>query len=156
LKEWPLSHSGELARRILADFPDARIVASASSQAREQERLRLLVEDVDDARLIRLPAKVALPQLAAALQRCCLHIGPDSGVMNLASAMGTPTISFFRAQPGYKAWVPNGENHHAFIAPCHCIDHADAPCAKQGIAECLASISVNQVVREIKRAQGSS
>lgn len=152
LKEWPLAHSIELTRQILAEKPDASIVASGSARAREQERLRRLAEQVGHSRLTLLPEQATLPRLAAVLQRCRLHIGPDSGVMNLAAALGVPTISFFRAQPGYQAWVPVGERHHTFIAPCHCVDHEHAPCATTGIAACLASVSVVQTLEAVRRA----
>jgi len=146
LKEWPLDHCIQLARQLLEHCPQLRIVASGSAREREQDRLGQLVGAVDNRRLQRLPSDLTIPQLAAVLQRCRLHIGPDSGVMNLAIAMGLPTISFFRNQSGYKAWLPTGEDHHPFVGNCHCVDHREAPCLPSGRAECLAAIKPGMVL----------
>jgi ADP-heptose:LPS heptosyltransferase len=149
LKEWPLDHSIELAQRILDRWPNMHLIASGSAREREQHRLRELADQVASNRLHVLPGSVKLRQLAAALQRCSLHIGPDSGVMNLAAALGVPTISFFRNQPGYRAWLPTGEQHHSFVGECHCVDHRSAPCLAGERAECLVAISVDAVLQTI-------
>lgn len=149
LKEWPLEHSIKLAKQLLARSPDLRIVASGSSREREQQRLRQLADAVNHANLQLLPSDLSIPQLTAVLQRCRLHIGPDSGVMNLATAIGIPTVSFFRNQPGYKSWLPTGDRHHPFVGTCHCVDHGTAPCLPSGRAECLAAISPEMALKVV-------
>jgi len=141
LKEWPLEHSVSLARGLLAHSGEICIVASGSDREREQERLHRLSDAVDHPNLRLLPADLSIPELTAVLQRCSLHIGPDSGVMNLAAAVDVPTISFFRNQAGYKSWLPMGDSHQAFVGACHCVDHQDAPCLSSGQADCLAAIT---------------
>ena len=44
---------------------------------------------------IDLVGRLTLPQVAACLERACLFIGNDSGLMHLAAATGTPTIGLF-------------------------------------------------------------
>ena len=149
LKEWPLEHSIALVKQLLTELPALRIVASGSSREREQERLLLLRTQLDSPNLTLLPPDLTIPQLAAVLQRCRMHVGPDSGVMNLATAMGIPTVSFFRDQAGYKSWVPTGEQHHAFVGQCHCIDHCDAPCLPSGRADCLAAVTPEMALQVI-------
>lgn len=149
LKEWPLEHCIRLARKLLEHSPQLRIVASASAREREQQRLDQLVGAVNNGQLQRLPPDLTIPQLTAVLQRCRLHVGPDSGVMNLAVAVGLPTVSFFRNQAGYKAWLPTGENHHPFVGHCRCVDHRQAPCLPSGRAECLAKITPESVLKAI-------
>jgi ADP-heptose:LPS heptosyltransferase len=61
------------------------------------------------------------------LQRSRLHIGGDSGVLHLAMALGTPTLSMVGEHAGLKEWMPVGERH------------------RQLTAGCLASISAAQV-----------
>lgn len=152
LKEWPLQHSAELTGRILREYPDIQVVASGSFREREQQRLRQLKDRVNHSNLCLLPPDLRIAELAAVLQRCRLHIGPDSGVMNLAVAMEVPTISFFRDQPGYKAWVPQGRLHRPFIGACHCVDHHHAPCLAAERAECLAAITVKTVFQAVREA----
>jgi len=156
LKEWPLEHSIDLTKRILDRWSSVQVIASGSAREREQERLRRLSTAVNSERLHLLPAAMNLRQLAAALQRCRVHIGPDSGVMNLAAAMGVATVSFFRDQPGYKAWLPVGEGHQPFIGQCHCVDHRQAPCLPNARAECLAQIRVDAALEAVARRLDAS
>jgi ADP-heptose:LPS heptosyltransferase len=154
LKEWPLEHYVELLKHLFNQVPELRVVASGSSLEREQQRLAQLAAAVNSPGFTRLPATMSIPELTAVLQRCRMHIGPDSGVMNLASALGIPTVSFFRNQPGYESWVPKGEIHQVFVGECHCVDHADAPCLRSGRADCLGAIDPATVFRAILERLG--
>ena len=39
---------------------------------------------------------LALPNLAAVIERCALFIGHDSGISHIAAAVGTPCVLLFR------------------------------------------------------------
>ncbi len=146
LKEWPLEHWIDLGRRFLAENPNARLVASGSPSAREQQRLGLLAAGVGDARLATLPAGLTIAQLAAALQRCRWHVGVDSGALHLAVALGVPTLALFRQYAGTAEWLPRGPAHKHLLAPCPCADAKHPPCAAQNKALCLAQITPGQVM----------
>jgi ADP-heptose:LPS heptosyltransferase len=148
-KELPLEFHVLLLKTIWASLPKLQVWASAGPQERERERLQKLVEMVKDNRLQLLPENLNLSRLAAALVRCRLHVGPDSGVMHMAAAMGIPTISFFREQKGFENWLPFGEGHHVFSVPCTCIDHHEAPCERLGHAACLAALDPTSVAKTI-------
>ncbi len=145
LKEWPLEHYAEALRAVWQAEPQLPIVVSAGANEREQERLRKFIVLVNDARLLTLPGKPGITQLAAVVQRCRLHVGPDSGVVHLAVALGVPTISFFREQGAYKCWLPVGATHRALTVPCVCIDHRSGTCEARGQADCLTKILPEQV-----------
>jgi ADP-heptose:LPS heptosyltransferase len=145
LNEWPLRHWIELAKRLLAADPALRIVATASARPREEERLRSLTQGVASERLTALPPGLAIAELAAVLQRCRLHLGGDSGVIHLATALGVPTLALFRDYAGTK-WLPRGPSHRHLMAPCPCGDVKDPPCAAKAEAQCLAGITPAQVL----------
>jgi ADP-heptose:LPS heptosyltransferase len=145
LKEWPLENYAETLRAVWQAEPKLPVVVSAGANDREQERLRKFIALINDTRLLTLPGKPGIAQLAAVVQRCRLHVGPDSGVVHLAVALGVPTISFFREQGAYKCWLPVGTLHHALTAPCVCIDHHSGTCEARGQAECLEKILPVQV-----------
>jgi ADP-heptose:LPS heptosyltransferase len=149
LKEWPLEHHVVLLKSLWNARSELRVMVSAAARERERERLQQLAETVHDARLQVLSEKLSIAQLAGVLKRCRLHIGPDSGVLHLALALGVPTISFFRAHGGYRAWLPRGAAHRVISAPCTCIDHHEAPCERLGRAECLARIQPAQVAEVV-------
>jgi len=145
LKEWPLEHHVALLKRLWDFRPELRVVVSAAAKPSEQERLQQLAGTVHDARLQALPERLTIRQLAGALRRCRLHIGPDSGVLHLAWALGVPTLSLFREQGAYRAWLPRGAANQVVSVPCTCVDHYEAPCEHLGRAECLARIQPAQV-----------
>ena len=151
LKEWPLEHWIELARRLLAKEPLARIIATGSANVREQERLRSLAAGVGDDRLTVLPSGMTIAELAAALQRSRLHIGADSGVLHLAMALGVPTMALFRDYAGTAEWLPRGEPHRHLLAPCPCANLKNPPCAVEDKALCLARITPEQVMALLGR-----
>ncbi|MGO8928528.1 MAG: glycosyltransferase family 9 protein [Limisphaerales bacterium] len=146
LKEWPLEHWIELAKRLLARESSARIIATGSANVREQERLRSLAAGVADNRLTLLPSGMTIAELAAALQRCRLHVGADSGVLHLAKALGVPTFALFRDYAGTSEWLPHGQPHKHLLAPCPCANSRKPPCAATGRALCLARIMPEQVM----------
>ena len=144
LKEWPLENWVEFAKRLLAINPQQPIVATGSSQPREQERLRSLAAGVGSGRLKTLIG-LSIAELAAVLQRCRLHVGADSGVLHLAVAVGLPTVSLFRDYHDASAWMPAGATQRVFSVPCVCVNQRHQPCANANRAECLAKLEVEQV-----------
>jgi ADP-heptose:LPS heptosyltransferase len=122
-----------------------RVLATSGAKARERERLQVLTRLIDDRRWHVLPESPSIPQLAALLTRCRLHIGPDSGVLHLAFALSVPTVSFFREQGAFKSFMPTGPQHKVISMPCHCIDHHSAPCEQLGRAECFDRIEPGRV-----------
>ncbi|QDH12919.1 glycosyltransferase family 9 protein [Formicincola oecophyllae] len=61
-------------------------------------------------------AEVALTTTAAALHRCGLYVGPDSGLMHLAAAAGTPTLGLFGPSCASQ-YAPQGLCAAALCAP---------------------------------------
>ncbi len=85
----------ELARRL-----EGRGMSVAWIQGPAEEGLRLPA----GARAWR---NLPLPALAAALSRCALYAGNDSGVTHLAAASGCPTVALFGASDPV-VWAPRG------------------------------------------------
>ena len=148
-KELTLELQADVLKTIWARSAGLRIWASAGTQKRELERLKKLVTMVQDDRLEMLPDNLSISRLAAAIARCRLHIGPDSGVMHLAAALGVPTVSFFRKQNIFESWFPFGPSHHVFSVPCDCTDHHEAACERLGYAACLAAIAPESIAQAI-------
>jgi ADP-heptose:LPS heptosyltransferase len=136
---------------LLAREPAARIIATGSANVREQERLRSLATGVGNDRLTVLPSGMSIAELAAALQRCRLHVGADSGVLHLAMALGVPTVALFRDYAGTAEWLPRGQPHQHLLAPCPCANSKTQPCAKEARALCLARITPEQVMALLGR-----
>jgi lipopolysaccharide heptosyltransferase III len=106
-KQWRAERFAELARRLTAAdglLPGARIAVLAAEH--EQRQALPLLEAIPGNRLIDLVGRVDLLTAAAALQRCALFIGNDTGLMHIAAASGTPTLGLFGPSPSsqYSPW----------------------------------------------------
>jgi ADP-heptose:LPS heptosyltransferase len=139
-KECPVEFNVGLLKALWGQRPELKVVATTGAKERERERLRKLVSQVHDDRLVVVEKTLSVTEFAAVIARCRLHVGPDSGGMHLAVALNVPTVSFFRQQGAYKCWMPQGPSHSVLSVPCECIDHQNAPCERQGFAACLARI----------------
>ena len=143
-KEWPLPHWIELARRLLRDNPQLRIVATGSADERERARLREFAAAVTGPGLQTFTA-LSVARLAALLERCSRHVGGDSGVLHLAAALGVPTLSIFREYAALKEWLPRGPQHRHLTAPCPCGERLRESCRRRQTAECLEGLSPESV-----------
>jgi ADP-heptose:LPS heptosyltransferase len=153
LKEWPLENWVALARALLREEPGVTLVATSTSQAREQERLKQFAAALPGSR-VKIYSGITLAQLAALIARCRLHAGADSGALHLASVLGVPTVSLFREYEGLGEWLPRGEEHRVFVAPCVCVNRKFQPCQQRGHADCLAGIAVEKVRDAIRQLMG--
>jgi len=155
LKEWPVHHQARLVTLLRERDSQLPIAISASARPREQKQVDALMEKLGPHAVIRLPSTMTLAQLMAVLARCRLHIGPDSGVIHLAMALGIPTVSFFRCRgEGWRGWVPVGERHRAFLQDCTCRRDRDAPCAAAGVPRCLEALPPEVVIRACQELFG--
>ena len=141
VKEWPLRNWQELAR-LLRD-EGRTIIATGTNRPRETQKLNDFAAAVPGAQIF---TGLPIARLAAVLERCALHIGADSGVLHLAVAVGTPTLSLFRDYPGWKAWAPQGEAHKVLSVHCECAGNKDTECRERGEAACLATVSPGAVL----------
>jgi ADP-heptose:LPS heptosyltransferase len=95
-KQWRADRFAELAVRLTGPdglLPGARVAVFASEHEHRQAGpvLAALPED----RIIDTIGRIDLPTVAAALRRCALFIGNDSGLMHMAAAGNVPTLGLF-------------------------------------------------------------
>ena len=104
-KQWPLERFAALAGRLTARdglLPEARIAVFAAPD--ERSAVAPLLDALPRERTIDAIGAGGLLDIAAALQRCRLYIGSDSGLMHLSAASGVPTLGLFG---------PSDDRHYA-------------------------------------------
>jgi heptosyltransferase I len=144
-KLWAPQNWTELGRRVLEDYPEACILLSWGNQAE-----RAVVSEVakgigPGARVIdRYPLKA----LAAIMKKVDLVVAGDTGPVHIAAAVGTPTVSLYRATNG-KLTGPRGEGHIILQSPMHCTKCARKQCDQD--RECSLSIKVEPVLAGIAK-----
>jgi ADP-heptose:LPS heptosyltransferase len=95
-KEWRAQSFIALIERLTAPgglLPGARVALFGAKD--ERPAAEPVVHSVPENRRIDLVGTADLPTVAAALRRCSLYIGNDSGLMHIAAAVGTPTLGLF-------------------------------------------------------------
>jgi len=120
IKRWHAIDWGEVVRALTA--PGEPVVLTGGPGERD---LAAAVARHLDRPVVDLAGRTDVATLAAVFARCRLVLGPDSGPLHLAVAVGTPTVHLYGpADP--RRFGPWGlEGRHAVVA-------SDLPCAPCG------------------------
>ncbi len=114
-KQWRAERFAELALRLTrSDGPLPRAPVAVLAAGHERAQAQPLLDAIPAERRIDLVGRVDLLTAAAALRRCALFIGNDTGLMHIAAACDTPTLGLFGPSPSrqYAPWGPRT----AFVA----------------------------------------
>ena len=141
-QRWPAERFGELARRILAQC-EAKVILLGS---RDEQTLLDEVEEIAGEG-VHAFSRLRLRELMALISKCDLFICNNSGPLHIASALKVSTISML-GPTVTPLWLPYGENNVVLnkepsCSPCNranCKDH-----------ECMESITVDEVLEEVKK-----
>ena len=138
------SQSQELIRSILKKNFSVVLLGGRDVQ----DTGRRLEKEIGDSRLFNFVGKISLEQSAALIKTSKIFIGPDSGLMHLACAVGTPTIGIFG--PGnLKKWAPQGDRHtiiteNVECSPCTQFGYTIPTC--NGSYHCMRNISIAKLI----------
>ena len=119
---------------------------------------RFIMEKLDDVSAIDLTGKTDLAQAAAAIGKCRLYVGADTGLMHMAAAMAVPIVEISAALPdGTAANVsvpirmgPWGVDYIALTAP-HGLDECTGSCRRIHSQHCITQITVEEVVEAVEK-----
>jgi ADP-heptose:LPS heptosyltransferase len=137
LKIWPARRFAELFQALAAGpLPGARAVVFGGPGPRERALAAPVLEALPDA--IDLCGALSLPEAAAALTRCVLFVGNDSGLMHLAAAAGTPTLGLFGPTPA-EEYSPAGRRTAIARSPTGLMDELSVAAATEAALRLLDS-----------------
>ena len=88
---------------------------------------------------------LGIRQSLAALRRCRLYVGNDTGTMHLAVAAGTRCVAIFSARDRPGLWEPYGSGHRVLRRKIECEGCELMECTEKGNA-CTLAIGVDEVV----------
>jgi len=145
VKQWP-SDRWSIVADTLADQLDARIVLTGADH---EVATAMHIAEAMSHQPIVMAGDTRIGQLSALFQRSILALGPDSGPLHLAAAVGTPTVTLFGpADPvEFRPWGPP-ERHTVLTSemgcrPCRILDwSAD----NSEYHPCVREITVAQVL----------
>jgi ADP-heptose:LPS heptosyltransferase len=151
LRRWPSGRYVELARRLLARFPEAQIGFTGAPE--EAEETARLVREVNSERCTCLGGRTTLRQLMVLYTLAEILVTNDSGPAHFAALtpihvitlFGPETPALFAARtPRHKAiWLGLG------CSPCvSAYNNRQSPCRDN---VCMGQIGVEQVFQEVCR-----
>jgi heptosyltransferase-1 len=126
-------------------FPGSTMLISWGNEGERTVAGRIAAAIGPSARLLD---RYSLKGIAAILKRVDIVIGGDTGLIHLAAAVGTPTVSYYRASDGSVSG-PRGRNHVIVQAPLACTRCQRTSCDRD--AECRASITPDALYAGVAR-----
>lgn len=142
-KLWPEERYQELGRRLTRELGIYPILFGGAADQPIAERLLTAWGTGQSA-----AGALNVRQAAAALKRCALYVGNDTGTMHLAAAVGTPCVTPFSAQDWPGRWYPYGTGHTVLRRAVPCEGCLQPVCPVNGL-RCLTEISPDAVFAAI-------
>src|SRR5439155_161076 len=81
----------------------------------------------------------------AAMKRCRLFVGNDTGTMHMAAAVGVRCVAIFSSRERPGLWYPHGSGHRVFRTTIECEGCGLVECLERG-NECIKSITTDDVL----------
>jgi len=150
-RKWGGDRFGVVAK-VLNDMGYRVVLLGSSTDKADADLIKKRAPDTTD-----LAGKTDLRQVATVLGMSSLLISADSGLLHIAYAVGTPTVSLFGAGIE-KKWAPCGDRHivlnkHLDCSPCTRFGYT--PKCRRNV-ECLALIHVDEVIEAARRTLDAS
>jgi len=131
----------ELGRGLLERFSEATILLSWGG---DEERIVAERIAAGIGRQARLLPRLSIKGFAAMLKKVDLMFGGDTGPIHIAAAVGTPTVSFYRATDGRRNG-PRGELHRHVQSNLLCSRCLKKQCDKD--QNCRESITADTMMK---------
>lgn len=139
-KHWHQEGWIALGKELLELYPESTVLLSWSGE-KEQQGAREIAAGIGQG--ARVLPKLTLKGFAALLKKVDLVVGGDTGPIHIAAAVGTPTVSLYRATDGQRN-APRGEQHRLVQSPLPCSKCLRRKCDKDD--ECRRSIQVGAML----------
>jgi heptosyltransferase-1 len=146
-KFWSEEGWMELGKAVHAKFPNSMILLSWGNDSEKSSADRVATGIGYRVRVIE---RYSLKGISAIIKKVDLVIGGDTGLIHLAAAIGTPTVSYYRASDGSVSG-PRGSRHIIIQSTISCTRCFRTSCDKD--SECRDSIAVDAILTGIKELQ---
>jgi ADP-heptose:LPS heptosyltransferase len=150
-RRWPQGHFAEIARQIVAEWPDVLVLLTGSPQERDQaETLR---EEAAHERVFNFAGQVKLRELAALYSISTLMVTNDSGPGHFSSVTDLRTIVLFGPEtPALYRSLGNSEAITSNLACSPCVSAANHRKSACSDPVCMQVLSPDRVMRSVRSA----
>lgn len=146
-KDWGAENWKLVLDRLAKELPDYGVVLLG---VQEEADMSDMASAAWQSRRVNFCGKLSPRESAAVLARTRAFLGPDSGPMHLASAVGTACVIVFAARSKPRLWFPWGRQHEVIYHRTDCWDCDLEVCIEQK-KKCLTSVTPDEVVRALGR-----
>jgi len=147
-KRWPIAHWSALAERLRADGYRPVVVGGPDDRGLAQQ---LVAEGTGAA--VSAAGECSLQETGALLERARVVVSGDTGVMHMATGVGTPVVALFGPTVGQFGFFPYRARSIVLERALEC-----RPCSATGTAacplghhRCLADITPAEVAAAVQR-----
>ena len=150
LRKWQSARYVDLARRLLAAFPDVRIAFTGAPS--EAAAVEPLVREVSDRRCFSLAGKTTMRQLIVLYSLADILVTNDSGPAHFASLADIDVVTLFGPETPAVFGVKGPRSHILYAAlPCSpCVNAANNRLSACTNNLCMQAITVNQVFEQVR------
>lgn len=143
-KVWPEDRYLELGARLIERWRVSPVIFGGPEDNELGERLLLRWGKGANA-----AGKLNVRQAAAAMAKCSLYVGNDTGTMHLAAAARVPCVGIFAAVDWPGRWYPYGSGHIVLRRSVPCEGCQLQVCLERELI-CLRQIEVNEVLAAVE------
>ncbi len=141
-QRWLTDRFAELADKLIEGYPVKVVLLGGP---KESELINQIKKHMQNTPIIYLNQPVQ--NLLALIQSCHLLICNNSGPLHLATALGTPTVSFMGPTLP-KRWWPQGQEHVVLRKDLSCMPCNEGICERKTL-ECLELITVDDALKAV-------
>lgn len=141
-KDWGAENWRQLLESLSAGLPEHALVLVG---AKEEAQTCEFAAGGWKGTVVNLCGQLGPRETAAAMRGAELFLGPDSGPMHLAAAMGVPCAIAFAARTSPGIWFPIGRANRIVYHQVECSGCDLDTCIEQK-KNCLTSISVDEML----------
>ncbi len=147
-KKWFLDRFVALGRRLLEERPGWGLAILGGPEDRTDGEH--LLASLGAERVVNLAGQTSIIESAAAMARCRLYVGNDTGTMHIAASMGLRCVAMFTSRENPGTWEPFGEGHAILRHELSCSGCMLTECVEQQM-RCLDLIDVRQALEATLR-----
>jgi heptosyltransferase III len=153
-KDWGRDNWRALLNRLAALYPDyALALCGAPEESEASEFAAAGWRESSHSPAVNLCGLLTPRESAAVFAQARVFVGHDSGPMHLAASVQTPCVAIFAARNKPRVWFPYGKQHRVLYHQTDCWGCGLETCIVQQ-KKCLTSITVNEVVAEVRALLG--
>ncbi|MGD0274873.1 MAG: glycosyltransferase family 9 protein [Syntrophales bacterium] len=151
LRKWPEENFIQLARLILKNYPDVRLILTGAPS--EADAVQGICNQIGSPRTVNLAGKTTLRQLLVLYTLSHILVTNDSGPGHFAAMTNIHSIVMFGPETP-RLFAAIGGRHHIVYgrlacSPCVSVyNHRFSPCRNN---RCMQNISVDEVYGQIKQ-----